>query len=114
MQLIGHSRVAGVPVIQTWSSLPGRGEARAPTEGWHDGASFPIPRREDGVVCRGRKWLAAGLRRTAVKAFQWSDRAEQRGDLWDESQMSDPIEMLQYGRTWFYKRTLENSLCGEV
>lgn len=100
MRLIGHSRVAGVPVIETWSSLPGRGGARAPTEGWDDAASLPIPRKEDGVVCRGRKWLAAGPRRTAERAFQWSDSAKQRGDPWDESRMSDPMEMLWYGRTW--------------
>lgn len=55
IQLIGHPGTAKVPVIQIWLSLPGKEEARAPTEGWDGGASLPILRREEGVVCGGRK-----------------------------------------------------------
>lgn len=58
-----------VPVIQIWPSLPGKEEARAPTEGWDRGASLPNLRREEGVVCGGRKWLAAGLTRTAERSI---------------------------------------------
>ena len=36
-------------------SLPRRGGAGAPTEGWDGEALLPSPRRKEGVVCGGRK-----------------------------------------------------------
>ena len=62
---------------------PGRRGTGVPTEGWDGGAFFPVPRREEGMLCGGSG--VAGVL---------------RGGPWGQSQMSDPTEMWQRGRTW--------------